>query len=83
MTYNPLDLMSVARECRRVYDACASESPDLFGGSLLDLLADNIEDVPLDTLIDAIAVSGIYACTNDRIRKSIAKYERESHGRKP
>lgn len=76
MAYDRLNLMSIAEECRRVYDACVSANADLFGGSLLDLLADNLPDVPLRTLVDAIVVSGIYAVANDRVKKSIADYER-------
>lgn len=75
MTYDRLNLESIAHECMRVYTACTAENADLFGGSLLDLLADNLPDVPLRTLVDAIVVAGIYASANDRIRKAIAGYE--------
>lgn len=72
--YNPQDLMSIAIECRRLFDDCARVSPDLFGCTVLDLCADRIPDVPLDTLKDAIVVSGIAGICNDRIKRQIAKY---------
>lgn len=72
--YDPLDLMSVARAVRAVYDNCAAQNADLFGGSMLDLAADNIPDVSLADLKLAIVVSGIEAIANERIRKQIGGY---------
>lgn len=71
-------LTDVAKECAGVYDRCAAADPDLFGGSLLDLCADNIERVSLADLKAAIVVAGIYERATTRIRRQIADYSRVS-----
>lgn len=76
MSYDRLNLESIAAECGRVYDRCAADNMNLFGGSLLDLLADNLPDVPLRTLVDAIVVSGIAGRCNGRVLDMIKRYER-------
>ena len=70
----PRLLIDIAADCRKIYDDCALASPDLFGGSVLDLCADNLSDIPLDTLKDAIVISGIAGVCNARIAGQIARY---------
>lgn len=70
----PRLLIDIAKDCRQIYDACAIVSPDLFGGSVLDLCADQLSDIPLDTLKDAIIVSGIAGVANARIVSQINRY---------
>ncbi len=59
MNYNPLDLMSVAAECRRVVLAARADLGDIPRAMLLDLVADNLPDMPLDTLRAALVVAGV------------------------
>ena len=56
---NKLDLMSIAAECRRIVLAAKADLPDLRPAQYLDLVADNIEDVPLETLRAALVVAGV------------------------
>lgn len=71
----PRPLLDLAAECRRIYDNAANAlGPDLGGGSLLDLCADNVADASLADLKAAIVVSGIHASANDRIKQQIAQY---------
>jgi len=58
--YNRLDLMSIAHACDKVVsDARQALGYDLGGSSVLDLVADNLDDVPLETLKTALVVAGI------------------------
>lgn len=59
---------------RALYHQCVSENADLYGGSLLDLAADNIPGVSLVDLKRAIVESGVEAIATDRIRQQIAGY---------
>jgi hypothetical protein len=70
----PRKLVDIAKECRRIYDDCAREDPDLFGFSVLDLMADNLSCVSLSDLKSAIIISGIWAHANQRIRTQIDRY---------
>ena len=74
MKSRPLNLLETAEWCKDVYDNCVIDDINLFGHSLLDLCADNIPDVPLSLLEDAIIVAGIYSSANERIKKEIANY---------
>lgn len=74
MNNEPTQLMNLARQCRAAYDACVADDADLFGGSLLDLCANQIPRASLADLKAAIIVSGIYVNANERIRSQIAKY---------
>lgn len=69
----PPRLVDTARACREIYDRAAAElGPDLDGGSLLDLCADNLLDSSLSDLKAAIVISGIERVANQRIRKQMA-----------
>lgn len=72
----PLLLEDVARDVRRIWDAAIADlGNDLGGyGSVLDLMADNIEHVSLADLKTAIIVAGIYSHASARIQKQIAAY---------
>ena len=70
----PETLISVAQQVRFIWKRVSAEDPDLYGGSLLDLMADNITQVSLEDLKAAIVVSGIYREANPRIRHQIASY---------
>ncbi len=59
MNYNPLNLMSIAGECRRIVLAAEKDLGPLAKKSYLDLVADNIPDVPLETLKAALVVAGV------------------------
>jgi hypothetical protein len=67
-------LIDVAKEVRRIYLGCSLVDRDLWGLSLLDLMADNISDVSLADLKAAIVAAGIYPIANDRIQSEIATY---------
>lgn len=57
--YNRLSLDSIAHTCDRVIsDARKALGYDLRGYSLLDLVADNLTDIPLETLKTALVVAG-------------------------
>ena len=58
-SYNPLNLMSVALECRRVVLAAEKDLGKLPRASYLDLVADNLPDMPLETLKCALVVAGV------------------------
>lgn len=54
------ELEELAYRMIEVYDeAIAALGPDLGGGSVLDLMADQFADVPLETLREALRVAGI------------------------
>jgi len=56
----PPTLLQLAREARKIHAAAVRDlGPDLGGGSLLDLLADNMPQVPLDTLEHVIVVASL------------------------
>lgn len=58
--YNRLDLTSIAHACDKVVsEARQALGYDLGGFSVLDLVADNLPDVPLETLRTALVVAGI------------------------
>lgn len=59
MTYDKLNILSIATECRRIVLAAESDLGPLPKASYLDLVADNIEDVPLETLRAALVVAGV------------------------
>ena len=67
----PRLLTDIASECREVYEKCPDK--DLWGYSLLDLMADNV-DASLADLKSAIIVSGIYGICNARLKKQIDGY---------
>lgn len=67
-------LMNIAFNCRHIYDAVAAIDPDLWGCSLLDLMADRMPHLPLSEIMSAIICSGIYSNANERIQKQIARY---------
>jgi hypothetical protein len=67
-------LSTVSKMVRRVWDRVVKEDADLFGGSVLDLMADNIDRVSLADLKAAIVVSGIFPEANARIQAQIASY---------
>ena len=58
-SYNRLDLMSVAHACREVVLRAERDLGKLPRASYLDLCADNLEDVPLETLKCALVVAGV------------------------
>jgi hypothetical protein len=68
-------LVDLAKECRVVWERTSKADPDIFGGSILDLMADNITDASLLDLKSAILYAGIYAEANDRIRRQIAYFD--------
>lgn len=70
----PETLMQLAAQCGKIYDTAAKEHADLWGCSVLDLLADNIPEASLADLKSAIIVAGIYPRANDRIKAQIAGY---------
>jgi hypothetical protein len=72
----PISLLDLARRVRQVVDAALMEHSDLWGGSILDLCADNIPDVSLADLKAAIVVSGLEGCAhvNARLKFQIGKY---------
>lgn len=72
--YVPKKLDEIAVQVRQVFETAAALDPDLFGHSLLDLVADNITDVSLHDLQCAIVTAGIYSVANDRIKAQIAGY---------
>lgn len=57
--YNPLQLMSIARACRIVVLEAREALGDIPRASLLDLVADNLTDVPLETLKAALVCAGV------------------------
>ena len=74
-TSEPPLLVDLAKECRAVWERTSKADPDIFGGSILDLMADNITDASLLDLKSAILYAGIYAEANDRIRRQIAYFD--------
>lgn len=67
-------LMDVASECRRIVLAAVSDlGPDLAGGSVLDLCADNIERVSLADLQCAIICAGRLP-VSERCQRQIGRY---------
>lgn len=69
----PRLLIEIAHEVSAIYRTVSAEDPDLFGYSLLDLMADKLPKVSLGDLKTAIVVSGIYARANTRIREQIRR----------
>lgn len=67
-------LVQLAERVRALYDRAAADDPDLWGGSLLDLVADNIREASMSDLKAAIIVSGIYSRVNERLQRQIATY---------
>lgn len=59
MEYNRLDLMSIAGVCRQIVLAAEKDLGPLKKATYLDLVADNIPDVPLETLRAALVVAGV------------------------
>jgi hypothetical protein len=57
--YDPRDLNSIASECRRVVLAARAEIGHIPRAALLDLVADNLPDVPLNDLRAALVVAGV------------------------
>lgn len=57
--YNRLQLMSIAKECRRIVLAARADGIEFNREQMLDLVADNIEDVSLDTLRVALVIAGV------------------------
>lgn len=69
-------LVNVAERVRQVYaEARAALGDDLGGHTLLDLLADQIPDLPLRTLEDAIVVAGLALVSTDTPEKSAEEGE--------
>lgn len=59
VTYNPKDLQSIAHACDRVITHAKIDLGwPTIKNSLLDLVADNLPDVPLETLKIALVVAG-------------------------
>lgn len=58
MPYDRLNLESIAAECRRVVLAAKAEI-HIERAQYLDLCADNLPDVPLETLRAALVVAGV------------------------
>ncbi len=56
---NTLDLMSIARECRRIVLHAEKALGPLPKKSYLDLVADNLSDVSLADLKSALVVAGV------------------------
>lgn len=72
---SPTDL---AIRCRQVYDRAAADlGNDLRGFSVRDLCADQIPDVSLSDIEDAIIASGIGEVSSPRICGQILQYARE------
>jgi len=70
-----MELMDLARKCRRVYNRAEADlGSDLGGFSLLDLCADKIPEATLFDLEDAIITAGLYSVVSDRLKKEIAAY---------
>jgi len=69
-----MKLVDVARRCGVIFDRAAAVDPDLMGGSLLDLLADNLPYVSLEDLKAAVIVAGIFGKANARIQDQIRRY---------
>jgi len=70
----PAQLTILAEQTKAIYDRAAKADSDLYGCSVLDLVADNLTEVNLRDLMDAIVISGIYEVANNRIRKQIRRY---------
>lgn len=70
----PPRLMEAAKAARTIYLAAAAVDSDLWGYSLLDLIADNIPAASLADLRAAIVAAGIYPIANARIQAQIAGY---------
>lgn len=61
----PPKLEEVAKKCRRVIEKAKKDlGEDLMGYSMLDLVADQIPNLPLRTLEDALVVSGYQTRTD-------------------
>ncbi len=58
-TFDRLNLMSIAEACRVVVLRAEKDLGKLPRASYLDLVADNLEDVPLETLRCALVVAGV------------------------
>jgi hypothetical protein len=65
---------NLALAVRCIYDSAAVDDADLFGYSLLDLVADQLPRVSLADLRSAIIVAGLHAIVNTRLQAEIAKY---------
>lgn len=68
-------LIDLAKRCRDLYLEAAATDSDLYGLSVLDLMADNFRDASLADLKAAIIVAGIYPIANARIQAQIAGYK--------
>lgn len=55
----PKPLIQIATEVRRIIERADSADIALDDGNIIDLLADNLESEPLDTLRDALVVAGM------------------------
>jgi hypothetical protein len=57
--YDRKDITSIAHACDAVVSRARLAFPNGLPGSVLDLVADNLPDVPLETLKTALVVAGI------------------------
>jgi hypothetical protein len=58
---NPLQLTDIAAYARTLIDAATRDGLSIDDGNVIDLLADNIPRVPLDTFRHALVVAGYSA----------------------
>lgn len=52
-------LVGIAAEARAIIGRAEADGVEVNDGNVVDLLADNIEHAPLDTLRDALVVAGL------------------------
>lgn len=71
---NDILLVDLAKQCRELYVKVSADNSDIYGCSVLDLMADNFE-ASLADLKAAIIVAGIYPIANARIQAQIASYK--------
>lgn len=64
----PVKLLCLSSKCKAIVDkATESLGNDLAGHSIIDLVADNLPNEPLETLVDALVVAGFVARLPHRV----------------
>lgn len=67
----------LVKQVEEVYLNAACEDEDLWGGGVLDLMADQFANLPLLLLKQVIVASSIISIANYRINRQIVKYAQE------
>jgi hypothetical protein len=66
-----LQLTTIAEQCRAIIKSAESAGLQIDDGNVLDLCADNLPRLPLDTIRDALVVAGLAARFPNATRRHV------------